>query len=135
MIRSRFEKGYNSRELLALVVMVAIWLTGFLFEDRSQDDELVDSVGVEGHVVCAAHMIDPQLFVGLGQVVDANVGGRARVQSAGWTILQESSTEPLAVTLRHGHVSCCSVDDVSNATGIVFLWTLSVIVLWWAIWG
>ncbi len=135
MIHGRFELGYHSWKLLDLFVMFAMRLTGFLFEDGSQDDGLVDSVCIEGHVVCAAHMINPQLFVSLGQVIGANVGGRAQVQSAGWTILQESGTEPLAVTLWHGHVSCCSVDDVSDATGIVFLWTLSAIVSWVLIWG
>ncbi len=45
--------------------MLAMWLTGFLFEDGSRDNGLVDCVSVEGHVVSAAHMIDPQLFVGL----------------------------------------------------------------------
>ncbi len=50
--------------LLALVVMGAIWLTGFLFEDGSRNNGLIDRVCVEGHVVCVAYVIDPQLFVG-----------------------------------------------------------------------
>ncbi len=45
--------------------MLAMWLTGFLFEDGSQDDGLVDSIRVEVHVVSVLHMIDPQLFVSL----------------------------------------------------------------------
>ncbi len=121
MIRGCVEKGYNSRELLALVVMVAIWLTGFLFEDGGCDNGLVDRVRVERHVVCAAYVIDPQLFVGLWQVVDTDVGGGAWVQSAGRTMSQEASTEPLAVSLGHGHVTLRSVDDVSGAVGIAFL--------------
>ncbi len=120
MICGRFEKGYHNLKLLALVVMGAIGLTGFLFEDGSRDNGLVDCVRVEEHVVCAAHMIDPQLFVGLWQVVDTDVGGGARVQLAGWTMLQETSTEPPAVGLRHGHVTLRRVDDVSCAVGIVF---------------
>ncbi len=79
MIRGRFENGYHNWKLLTLIVMGASWLTGFLFEDGSQDNGFVDRVRVEGHVVCAAHMIDPQLFVSLWQIVDANVGGRAWV--------------------------------------------------------
>ncbi len=128
MIRGLFEKGYNIWELLALVVMVAIGLTGFLFEDGSLDNGLVDCVHVKGHVVCAAYVIDPQLFVGLWQVVDTDVGGGARVQLAGWTMLQETSTEPPAVALRHGHVTLRRVDDVSCAVGIAFRWTVSVFV-------
>ncbi len=43
--------------------MGAIWLTRFLFEDGSRNNGLIDRVRVEGHVVCAAYVIDPQLFV------------------------------------------------------------------------
>ncbi len=70
-------------KLLTLIVVGAIGPTGFLFENGSQDNGLVDCVRVGGHIVCAAHMIDPQLFVGCWQVVDTDVGGRARVQPAG----------------------------------------------------
>ncbi len=79
MIHGRFKKGYHNWKLLALVVLSAIWLTRFLFEDRSCDNGLVDRVRVEGHVVCVAYVIDPQLFVGLWQVIDTDVGGRAWV--------------------------------------------------------
>ncbi len=79
MIHGCVKKGYHNWKLSTLVVLGAIWLTGFLFEDGSRDNGLVDRVRVEGHVVCAAHMIDPQLFVSLWQIVDANVGGRAWV--------------------------------------------------------
>ncbi len=65
MIRGCFEKCYRNRGLLGLVVTGAMGLTGILFEDRSRNNGLVDCVHVEGHVFCAAHMIDPQLFVGL----------------------------------------------------------------------
>ena len=65
MIRGRVKKGYHNWKLLGLVVMGAIWLTGFLFEDGSRNNGLVDRVCVEGHVVCAVYVIDPQLFVGL----------------------------------------------------------------------
>ncbi len=65
MIHGRFEKSYHRWKLLDLFVTLALRLTGILFEDGSQDNGLVDSVCVEGHVVSAAHMIDPQLFVGL----------------------------------------------------------------------
>ncbi len=58
-------KNYHSWKLLDLFVTLAMRLTGFLFEDGSQDGGLVDSVHVEGHVVCAMHVIDPQLFIGL----------------------------------------------------------------------
>ena len=126
MIRGCFEKGYRNWKLLGLVVTGAIGLTGFLFEDGSRDNGLVDRVRVERHVVCAAYVIDPQLFVGLWQVVDTDVGGGARVQSAGWTMSQETSTEPLAVSLGHGHVTLRSVDDVSGAVGIAFLLSVSV---------
>ncbi len=120
MICGHFEKGYHNWKLLALFVMGAIGLTGFLFEDGSQDNGLVDRVSVEGHVVCAAHMINPQLFVGLWQVVDMDVGGRTLVQSAGWTMSQETSTEPPAVALGHGHATLCNVDDISDAVWIAF---------------
>ncbi len=65
MIRGRVDKGYHNWKLLTLIVMGAMGLTGFLFEDGSRDNGLVDSVCVEGHVVCATHMINPQLFIGL----------------------------------------------------------------------
>ncbi len=120
MICGCFEKGYHDWKLLAFVVMGAIGLTGFLFEYGSQDNGLVDRVRVEGHIVCAVHMIDPQLFVGCWQVVDTDVGGRAQVQSAGWTMAQKTGTELLAVALGHGHVTLCSVDDISDAVGIAF---------------
>ncbi len=58
-------KSYHSWRLLDLFVMLAIQLTRLLFEDGSQDDGLIESVHVEGHVVCATHVIDPQLFIGL----------------------------------------------------------------------
>ncbi len=108
--------------------MGAMWLTGFLFEDGSCNNGLIDRVRVEGHVVCAAYMINPQLFVCLWQVVDADVGGGARVQSAGWSVSQETSTEPLAVSLGHGHVTLRRVDDVSSVVGIAFWLTVSVVV-------
>ncbi len=63
MIRGHFKKGYHNKKLIALVVMGAIGLTGFLFEERSQDNGLVDCVSVEGHIGCAAYVIDPQLYV------------------------------------------------------------------------
>ncbi len=100
--------------------MGAIGLTGFLFEDGSRDNGLVDCVSVEGHVVHAAYVIDPQLFVGLWQVIDTDVGCGAQVQLAGWTIPQESSTEPPAVALGHGHVTLCSLDDISDVVWVVF---------------
>ncbi len=128
MICGRFEKGYHNRKLLALVVMGAIGLTGFLFEDGSRNNGLIDRVRIEGHVVCAAYVIDPQSFVCLWQVVDTDVGGGARVQSAGWSVSQEASTEPLAVSLGHGHVTLRRVDDVSSAVGIAFWLTVSVVV-------
>ncbi len=87
VIRGCFEKCYRNWELLGLVVTGAMGLTGFLFEDGSRNNGLVDCVSVEGHVVHAAYVIDPQLFVGLWQVVDTDVGGGARVQAAGWTML------------------------------------------------
>ncbi len=65
MICDRVEKGYHNWKLLTLVVLGAMRLSGFLFEDGSCNNGLVDCVRVEGHLVCAAYMIDPQLFVGL----------------------------------------------------------------------
>ncbi len=62
------------------------------------------------------------------------MGGRARVQLAGWTMLHESCTEPLAVTLRHGHVSFCSVDDITDTVGIVFCWAVSAVVSEGSMW-
>ncbi len=38
-------------------------LTGFLFEEGSRDDRLVDSLCIERHVDCASHVINPKLFV------------------------------------------------------------------------
>ncbi len=120
--------------------MGAIWLTGFLFEDESRNNGLIDHVHVEGHVVCVAYVIDPQLFVCLWQVVDTDVGGGARVHLAGWSKSQEASTELLAVSLRQGHVTLRRVDDVSGAVGIAFWLTVSVVVpgrpRWiWVAWG
>ncbi len=106
--------------MLDLFVIFAMRLTGFLFEDGSRDYGLVDRVRIEGHVVRTAQVIDPQLFVDLWQVVDADVGGGAWVQSAGWTMAQEACTESPAVALGHGHVSLRSVDDISDAIGIAF---------------
>ncbi len=77
MICGRFERGYHNWKLLALCFILAMRLTGFLFEDRSQDNGLADRVRVEGHIGCAANVINPQLFVCLWQVVDLDVGGRA----------------------------------------------------------
>ncbi len=38
-------------------------LTGFLFEEGSHDDRLVDGLCIERHIVRASHVIDPELFV------------------------------------------------------------------------
>ncbi len=62
------------------------------------------------------------------------MGVRARVQLAGWTMSQETSTEPLAASLRHGHVTLRRVDDVSGAVGIAFWLTVSVVILGRARW-
>ncbi len=59
MIHGCVKKSYHSWKMLDLFVIFAIRFTGFLFEDGSRDNGLVDSVSVEGHIVCAAHMIDP----------------------------------------------------------------------------
>ncbi len=59
-----------------------MWLTGFLFKEGRRDNRLVDSVCIERHIVCAVHVINPELFVSLWEVVDADVWGGAGVQPA-----------------------------------------------------
>ncbi len=46
-------------------LVFAMWLTGFLFEEGSRDNRLVDSLCIERHVVCALHVIDLNLLVSL----------------------------------------------------------------------
>ncbi len=80
----------------------------------------MDGLCIERHIVCALHVIDPELFVCFWEVVDADVWGWARVQMTGWSILKETHTEPTAVAIRHGHVPSCGVDDIASAIGGVF---------------
>ncbi len=57
--------------------------------------------------------------------------GRAGVQPGGWSILKESSAELSIVSLWHGHVPFCGVDDVANAVMLVVSWVVPAVVLWW----
>ncbi len=58
--------------------------------------------------------------------------GRAGVQPASWSILEESSTEPSTVALGHGHVHFCGVDDVANAAVLVVFWVVPAVMSgWW----
>ncbi len=94
-------------------------------------NRLVDSVCIERHIVCAVHVINPELFVSLWEVVDADVWGGAGVQPTGWSVPKETRADPAAVAIRHGHVSRNGVDNVADAIGVVFLWAMAKIVSWW----
>ncbi len=59
------------------------------------------------------------------------MGGGARVQAVGRSILEESCAEPPAMALGHGHVPCRSVDDVASVVWLVFSWFLPAVVMWW----
>ncbi len=109
----------------------AMWLTWFLFEGGSREDGLVDSLCIERHIVRASHVINPKLFVCLWEVIDADVGGQARVQTAGWSIPEEPRAEPPSMAIWHGHVPCHGVDDVTDAGWVVFLWSMFAILSWW----
>ncbi len=105
-------------------------LTRFLFEDGSQDNRGVDCLFVKRHIVCALHMVDPKLLVHWREVVDADVWCGAWVQSAGWTITEESCTEAPAMAFWHGHIPHRSLDDFFNTVGMVSLWAMALFELW-----
>ncbi len=109
---------------------LGVCLTSVLLWEGRCGESVVNCLCIERHAMCAAHVVNPYLFVCCWQVVDAGVWSQAGVYLTCSPFLEEGCAEPFAMPIRHGHESIRGVYDISRSWGMVSLLGATTIVTW-----